>query len=389
MPTNNRIFYATQLINLNPQNSDGTLRAGGSNPDYYTPRGVQSVGITTNFNLTEVFSIGQLEVYDQPEDLPDIEVTMNKVIDGTPLLYHLAMCGNNPVAGAVDKTLTEVGNNRVNFRLGIYADNSTAAVGTPDSYIECSGMYLSSFTYTLGVDDNFTEDVTFVGNSKVWSDTGADFVEGAGDNTQVFSGTGRSAPHVARRMNIDYQNSTFPEGSGGINRPGSTKGGAATDGDNPYYQSVTLSSDLGREEIRTLGRFDPYYRYISFPTEVTSEFEVVASEGDFLDASDFAGADACASTFTQLEEKTIEIKVCAPADLEDSSGGTHATSDLTFKLGDKNKITSVNYGGGDAGGDNVNITYSFRNFNSFKIAANGSFTDVGYCRSTGGTAPSA
>ena len=87
MPTNNRVFYATQLIHLNPQNTDGTAVSTQN----YTPRSIQSVGITTNFNLTEIFSVGQLEVYDQPEDLPEIEVTMNKVLDGTPLLYHLCL----------------------------------------------------------------------------------------------------------------------------------------------------------------------------------------------------------------------------------------------------------------------------------------------------------
>jgi len=68
---NNRIYYATQLIELNPQDSLGE----SVNDNWYTPLGLQSVAVTTNFNLTEVFTLGQLEVYDQPEDLPDIEVT--------------------------------------------------------------------------------------------------------------------------------------------------------------------------------------------------------------------------------------------------------------------------------------------------------------------------
>ena len=382
MPTNNRVFYATQLIHLNPQNTDGTAASSQN----YTPRSVQSVGITTNFNLTEVFSVGQLEVYDQPEDLPEIEVTMNKVLDGTPLLYHLCLAGASAdassLAGAINKSLTEIGNNRVNFSLGVFADTNTAATGTPDSFVTCSGMYLSSFTYTFGVDDNFTEDITLVGNSKIWSTgdrTGfTDFHAGTSTGSAgnlfntVFGGDGRSSQHTARRMNIDYANSTFPEGSGGINRPGSSKGynnAAGTDGDKPYYQSITLSSDLGREEIRQLGQFDPYYRYITFPTEVTSEFEVVASEGDFLDASDFAGEDACTSSFTQLAEKQIKIRVC-------SAAGTNTR--LDFDLGTKNKITSVNYGGGDAGGDNVTVSYSFRNFNSFKIDANGDYANPAF-----------
>ena len=383
MPTNNRIFYATQLVLLNPQNSDGTLFKGGSGPIWYSPRGVQTLGIATNYNLTEVFSIGQLEVYDQPEDLPDIEVTMTKVFDGTPLLYTICMAGDtggdDDFYGVNGSGLTVVGNNRVNVQVGVYSDTSESAFGTPDNFISMSGMYLSSFTYTFGVDDNFTEDVTLVGNHKVWG-AGAGNASnshvlafGDGNSRHVFSPDSttneyRSSVQTSRRMNIDTANSNFPTGVGGINAPG---------GDLPYFQNITISSDLGREEIRQLGRFDPYYRYITFPTEVTSEFEVVASEGDLLDASDFAGEDACTSTFSQLEDKPILLKVCG------------VSGAVTFDLGSKNKITSVNYGGGDAGGGNVAVTYSFRNFNSFAVDASGSFSDGSLLYSAAGAHPSA
>ena len=36
-------------------------------------------------------------------------------------------------------------------------------------------------------------------------------------------------------------------------------------------------------------------------------------------------------------------------------------------LGDKNKLASVNYGGGDAGGGNVTVTYSYTTFNDFTV----------------------
>ena len=377
MPTNNRIFYATQLILLNPCDTTGDEPKGGAGSEvFYTPRGVQTLGITTNFNLTEVFSIGQLEVYDQPEDLPDVEVTMTKIFDGTPPLYFLCMDGNSADAATFDGVngsgLTAVGNNRVNVQVGVYADTSVSAFGDPDNYISMSGMYLSSFTYTLGVDDNFTEDITLVGNHKTWSSDGASFGDSANANN-VFSGAPvtdeyRSSVFTARRMNLATGQCQFPTGNGGINAPGDSL---------PYFQSITISSDLGREEIRQLGRFDPYYRYITFPTEVTAEFEVVASEGDFLDADDFRNADPCANDFTQLEDKPIDLVICT----QDGS--------LRIDLGNKNKITSVNYGGGDAGGDNVTLSYSFRNFNSFKMEGSGSFVSGNLCRSVGGSVPSA
>lgn len=392
MPANNRIYYATQLVLLNPQSSDGHPKTNGGAPTWYAPRGVQSVGITTNFNLTEVFSIGQLEVYDQPEDLPDIEVSMSKVFDGTPLLYTLCMAGSGNTdpdifGGAVNgEALTEVGNNRVNVQLGLYPDTAESTAGSSENFIAMSGMYLSNFTYTFGVDDNFTEDVTLVGNHKVWGNgvgTGTHnsvtshlYTFGDTNSRDVFKADNndayRTSLHTSRRMNLDLNNSVFPTGNGGIH----AVTGAGSTPVLPYFQSVTLSCDLGREQIRQLGRFDPYYRYISFPTEVTSEFEVVASEGDFLDADDFATASACTSSFSQLTDLPIEIRVCG------QDGLVH------FDLGSKNKVTSVNFGGGDAGGDNVTVSYSFRNFNSFAITASGSFASGNLLRSPSTTPPS-
>jgi hypothetical protein len=41
------------------------------------------------------------------------------------------------------------------------------------------------------------------------------------------------------------------------------------------------------------------------------------------------------------------------------------------QLGNKNKLTSISYGGGDAGGGNATITYSFTNSNDFVVLHSG------------------
>ena len=79
---NNRIFYACQAVALKPM--------AGLNAQYKVAHGVQSVGITTNFNLEQAFELGQIQIYENIEGLPDVEVTMEKLLDGYPLLYHLA-----------------------------------------------------------------------------------------------------------------------------------------------------------------------------------------------------------------------------------------------------------------------------------------------------------
>ena len=357
MPANNRIYYASQAIALLPQNSDGS---SVYETTWYRPRGVQSVGITTNFNLEQIFQLGQLEIYDQVEDVPEIEVTINKIIDGTPPLYLMCMGGSTGITGANGQELATIANNRVNFKLGVYSDSVTAATGLAQNYVDCSGMYLSSVSYTIPVDGSSTEDVTLVGNNKVWN-SGLTFANGnpgigvAGSGYAVS--TSGSSPSTARRYSLSYADSVLPTGVGGIPLPASRSEAR------PYLQNITISMDLGREAINELGRMAPYFRYVNFPVEVTSEFEVVSADGDQIKASDFSDQAGCGGSYKNLTDKTVKVVIC----------GSGAGNSLTIDLGAKNKLTSVNYTGGDTGGGNATATYSFQTFNKFVVNASGSF----------------
>ena len=79
MATNNRVYYAIQQVGI---------AAGSRGNNNFTPvHGVQSVGITTTFNLEQVFELGQISIYENVEGTPDVEVTMSKVLDGYIPLY--------------------------------------------------------------------------------------------------------------------------------------------------------------------------------------------------------------------------------------------------------------------------------------------------------------
>ena len=54
-----------------------------------------------------------------------------------------------------------------------------------------------------------------------------------------------------------------------------------------------------------------------------------------------------------------------------SSGATHdaSTTIALVDVGAKNKLTSVTWGGGDTGGANATITYSYRNFNDLTVTS--------------------
>lgn len=358
----NRIYYASQAVNLKPQDSTG---ANVYSTSWLSPKGVQSVGITTNFNIQQVFQMGQLDLYDQVEETPDVQVTMSKIIDGTVPLYLICMGGASGPSAASGKDLPALSTNRVNFRLGIFSDANSNATGAPSHYVDCSGMYLSSFNFTFPVDGNATEEITLVGNNKVWN---SGILSAPGSNTVDFGFTGSGlSPSTIRRYNINYGSTVLPTGTGGIRVPSNRTNAR------PYVQNITISADLGREAISEFGSFAPYFRYVNFPVEITSEFTVIGSDGDYVEANDFSSVSAtCGQSYKNLTEKQIKIVVC----------GSGANDTLTLDLGSKNKLTSVNYTGGDTGGGNVNITYSFRTFNTFIPTATGSFIDIKYINAT-------
>ena len=61
MAQNNRVFYAIQQFSLTP---DGEVVSNGVSTNTVVLHGIQSVGITTTFNLEQVFELGQLAIYE-------------------------------------------------------------------------------------------------------------------------------------------------------------------------------------------------------------------------------------------------------------------------------------------------------------------------------------
>jgi len=359
MANNNRIFYGSQVAQLQPATT------GTNYSSWYQPLGVQSVGFNSTYNTEQTFQLGAIDIYSIAENVPNVEVTINKVLDGTMPLYLMCMGGEtgadsanltnvNDATQQRTKGLGALANNTVNFRLGIYNDTKSYVNSTTEDWVLCSGMYLSSFTYTFPVDGNATEEVSLVGNNKKWKVNNA----GIGTFTAVTpTGTYAIAKRLARRQYIDINGSVLPTGSGGL-----PTGVSQVD---LHLQNVTISADLGRDEINELGSFAPYHRYATFPVEVTSEFEIIGTEGDFVQANDFIFQSGCNVNYTNLVSHPIKIKVCG-------SG----SSVLELGLGSGNQLTSVNYAGGDTGGGNVTITYSFRNYNDFYMKATSDYASA-------------
>jgi hypothetical protein len=373
MANNNRIFYAIQQVNFKSTNAEAYVLEN-------VGHGVQSVGVNTNFNLEQVFELGQIAIYENIEEIPDVEVTMNKVLDGYPLLYHLATKGT----ATTSPTLSGRQNTRSFVAMSIFADTLDSATGTPGSIMECSGMYVSSIGYNFPLDDNFSEDVSFVGNDVIWAgDTNiVEPVSAARRDALSVAGffDNNDAPlatvGVNRRQDLilgvptgavsadsngavdDPDYTVLPPNVFGMTSSGTNEIGA--DGNYPAHLSnISVSVDLGREEILELGRRAPYHRFATFPVEVTCEVEVTSSSGTMVSATEagiLTTSTAVCADAGNLTNGTIRIATCE---------GTR------IYLGTKNKLASVNYGGGDAGGGNVSVSYTFTNFNICTVMHSG------------------
>lgn len=327
---NKRIFYATQALKLTPVSENGVVDSP------IVPGGVQSVGVNTNFNLEKVFQLGQLEQYDSIENNPEVEVTINKVFDGTKPLFLITMGGESNVS---ELSLVEGANNRVNLTLNVYDDTGYGSSGVPEAVLSCTGLYASNFSYTFPTEGNITEEVTLVGTNKTWT---------AGSASDSIFDTPEKSKGIARRWKFNYDECLFPTGEGGMR--------------DAVLSNVTVSMDLGREAIYSLGSYEPYLRFVNFPIEITTEITSIGTDGDFLSVSEVQYSCTGSSS---IKDHPIKLAIC----------GSGAGDKLTIDLGAKNKLQSVNYTGGDTGGGNVEISYSFTTDNTFIMKAEGTFTD--------------
>jgi hypothetical protein len=336
--------------------------------------GLQSVGITTNFNLEQAFELGQIEIYENIEGTPDIEVTLEKVLDGDPLIYHMASTG--VAGGSASQTgLVNRSKQRCDVRLGIFPDENnfiSSAGATDGAEVWMSGMYISSIAYSLASDGNSTESVTLVGNNKQWCRMGTTISWLAPDSVVDFNGLDEplglgtdSVPlgGITQKEDVLINGCILPESVHGV--VGTGYNNAAN---NVHIQSVNVSTDFSREDIFELGRKLPYARPAAFPIEVTCDIEAISTSGDFVQGLE-AGDPALNLTKASGNNTTNE------------SIFFYTRQGLGLDLGIKNRLSSVSYGGGDAGGGNATVTYSYQNFNDLDVQNRRDYIGIGSLKS--------
>lgn len=164
--------------------------------------------------------------------------------------------------------------------------------------------YLSGYSVNFDVEGVFTEEISYVGDSVITS--GAGFTP---LSDQV---------HLPRR-----QDWTGPSGA----------------------TSASLSLEIGREPVFVLGEYKPLKRFVQFPIEVTLDIGYLLPEGGGIGVQD---PPNCAR-FEQGKQD-FAISAC----------GTAWTIRDAY-------LSNIGYSGGDVGGGNVEVTYTYSSWSNCTI----------------------
>lgn len=265
--------------------------------------GAQSVGITTSFNLEPVFQLGQIKPIELMSLAPNVEITLTR-----------ALTDQNATIWNGD-FITNVGSANKTICIAV-GDDTSDLLTSNLTQIQCTGAGISGVTYTFPVDGVFTEEVSFVAQHK----------QIGGCNISVSEDT------TSKAKTRQYYSGGAPS--------------LVTNAGN--LTNITITASINRENLFKLGQWQSYHSYANLPAEVTVEFEVSATS---LDGVAWTNINACASpTGDIFESQNITLNICGK----------------TFTM-EKCKLSNVTYGGGDTGGGNATINFTYTTYNSLTV----------------------
>jgi hypothetical protein len=164
--------------------------------------------------------------------------------------------------------------------------------------------YLSGYSVNFDVEGVFTEEISYVGDSIISGGSGF-----TAQNDQV---------HLPRR-----QDWTGPSGA----------------------TSASLSLDIGREAVYVLGEYQPIKRFVQFPVEVSLDIGYLLPEGGGLGVQDPPNCQI----WTEGKQN-FSISAC----------------NTTWLIREA-YLSNIGYSGGDVGGGNVEVTYTYSSWSNCSI----------------------
>lgn len=358
--------------------------------------GAQSLGYDANFDIENIRQLGCAENYDSNEGLPQVSITTNKVLDGHCPAYILATWD------AEEPNLLARAECKSDIAVAYFDCTQESACGDPKCIKVFPEVQVSSFGYTFGTDGAFTEDVSFVGNNIIayQEDMAMDEQCGCAYTDEFMmqlsaigeiKGADCCDHNPLKRVSfkehflwdVTDETGAVLDVSGIADAPKDENGavcladtsvlpnqiaGIGCDGTNAdeevCIQSISVSTDLNREEIFCLGKRGPKDRSITLPVDVNTSIEVVADcpppvsateDGVFVEKNLETGCESpegCKNIGFNLNNGTIRLVTC---------------DGLRIYLGTKNKLSGYSISGGDTSGSNLSVSYNFTNENKFTV----------------------
>lgn len=320
---NNRIFYACQGVEI----------------DNEAVEGVTSVSLNTSIDFDQVFQFGVLEIFENIEGVASADLTIEKFIASglNTVSIGAFACASNTTTkkgnwGIVAPTsasdaLNKMALCRSDYKVFVLPETNTSLKDTPSaagaSYTLSSGN-ITEYSISQEIEGPATESITISSlRTEVLSESMSNDA-GFKDEANKAVGVG-----VARRQDFVHQiGNTFQSG----------------------IQSISYSVSLGSEDLFELGRKQPYARVATFPAEVSLAVT-------FLPTSGF------------LSPKILGLNPTA-ADLNKDitiPSGCLTKFGPVAVSGDKFRLVSTSFGGGDAGGGNATVTQNYQTFNSLAV----------------------
>ena len=388
MTTNNRIFYANQVLlrfSRNGQNTSGTddVMLGSA---YYSSSleivsGIQSVSVSMSYPSDKLTDTGRFQsktnnLYNTPKQ-NTYEITIERFIshprsdsENQSLPFYKLDSGATYAAqhfladsnlGCDESTLR---NYDIVLAYGSDSASTTASATTKTSLFR--GCLLSSLSYNFSVDGVLTETVTLTTN----------IVEE--DKYTLPTATlnalaSRVTGVVSKRNNVDIAGSILPEEANDLfsksqrNSDGVPVTHTHADGSNIFgLQSIDIQVEIEYEKLNDIGKIrgsdevsnEKYdnnkWAFVSLPISVKTTFtgmlrQIYPDQHLYLRDQQF------------VDNKQIMI-----VDQSSFSGvGTDSNDPyLIWDLGRKNYLEGVSISGGDTSGSNVEATLTYANQNS-------------------------
>lgn len=364
--------------------TDGTSPALSGVESNHLSKGVQSIGFDPTFETTPIFQLCQSELYELNEGLPEINISATKALDGyCPMYLQATQDADSPSLFGRQAC-------KAALAIGIFPCDLDSTIGDPDHVVVFKESNVNSISYTFTVEGAFTEEVSWISNNMVWTDPvgGHPALQGSGcipsaaflaeQASIAFPGqcpTNDAVPRTKVNFTEDFIfdfSITTTDSNGAIEDPDTTIlppevfgvniSGVNID-DAACIQNITVSADLNREDIKCLGRRGPKNRTITLPVPVNTSVEVVSDDGALVSATELGVCSGvqdtacvtdarCSTVGTNLPNRTIRIATCE---------GTR------IYTGKRNKLSGISRSGGDTGGTNVSITYTFQTFNTMTV----------------------